>query len=114
MEKITIDDLSKIEIKIGEILKVERIENSEKLLKLTVNFGEENPRTVLSGIARFFENINDLEGRKCAFVTNLVEREMMGLKSQAMILAVSGESDSNSFFSTLNVNSDVPAGVFVK
>lgn len=114
MEKITIDDLAKIEIKIGQVLKVERIEGSEKLLKLAVDFGGENPRIVLSGIAKFFENITDLEGRKCAFVTNLVEREIMGMKSQAMILAVSGQNDDGKFFSTLNTDFSVPKGASVK
>lgn len=52
MEKINIDDFSKIKIKIGKILQAERLEESNKLLKLTVDFGNEDIRTVLSGISK--------------------------------------------------------------
>jgi len=106
---ISIDDFKKIEIKIGHILNAENIEGSEKLLKLSVDFGEEIPRQVLSGIAKHFINPQDLVGKKCAFATNLEPRTMMGLESQGMILAVSGERDG-SFFSLLETNTDVPAG----
>ncbi len=83
----TIDDFKKIEMRIGEILHAEPVEGSEKLLKLSVSFGEEKPRQVLSGIARFFGNGSVLVGKRCGFVTNLPPREMMGLLSEAMILA---------------------------
>ena len=85
----TIDDFSKIEMRIGEILSAEKIEKSDKLLKLKVNFGETEPRQVLSGIAKHFVDPAVLVGKKCAFVTNLEPRPMMGLVSQAMIMAVS-------------------------
>lgn len=107
---ISIDDLKKVEIKIGKILSAEPIEGSDKLLRLSVDFGESEPRQVLSGIKSYFENLSDLVGRKCAFATNLEPRKMMGLESQAMILAVSGDG----FFSTLNVADDTPSGSQVK
>ena len=88
---ITIDDLQKVEIKIGKILSVEEVEGSEKLYKLAVDFGEENPRQVLSGIRKFFER-DFLIGKQFAFITNLEPRKMMGLESQAMILATGDES----------------------
>ena len=105
MEKINIDDFKKLEIKIGKILKVEKIEKSEKLLKLQVDFKEEKPRQVLSGIAKYFKEISELEGRVCAFATNLEPREMMGMVSEAMLLAVS-INDKENKFSTLNVEKD--------
>lgn len=83
---ITIDDFAKVEIKIGTILSVEEIEGSDKLLKLQVDFGEESPRQVLSGIKTWFKP-EDLTNQQAAFVTNLEPRQMMGLQSQAMILA---------------------------
>lgn len=86
---ITIDDFKKVEIKIGEILSVENIEGSDKLLKLKVNFGTEE-RQVLSGIKAYFPDPQQLVGKRCPFVTNLEPRIMMGLESQAMILAVGG------------------------
>ncbi len=90
---ITIDDFHKVEIRVGEILSAEPIEGSDKLLKLRVNFGTEE-RQVLSGIAKFFADPAQLVGKRCAFVTNLAPRMMMGLESQAMILAVGGDGET--------------------
>jgi len=89
-EYISIDDFKKVEIRIGEIKSAEKIEGSDKLLKLTVNFGTEE-RQVLSGIAAYFPDLAALVGKKCPFVTNLEPRKMMGLESQAMILATGGD-----------------------
>lgn len=90
MEPINIDDFKKVEIRVGEILSAEKIEGSDKLLKLRVSFGDEE-RQVLSGIAAFFPEISALVGKRVPFVTNLAPRKMMGLESQAMILATGGE-----------------------
>ncbi len=112
-EPISIDDFKKVEITVGEILSVERIEGSEKLLKLNVNFGlkpsvttedsadqpetglgEQDIRQVLSGIAPYFEDPQVLVGKRYPFVTNLAPRVMMGLESQAMILAAGGDAET--------------------
>jgi len=93
MEPISIDDFKKVEIRIGEIKSAEKIEGSDKLLKLKVNFGTEE-RQVLSGIAAHFPEPHDLVGKKCPFVTNLAPRMMMGLESQAMILATGGDGET--------------------
>ena len=85
---ITIEDFIKVEMKVGKILSVEKIEKSPKLLKLSVDFGEEKPRQVLSGIAKSFEP-EQLIDKKFTFVTNLAPRQIMGMESQAMILAAS-------------------------
>lgn len=90
MEQISIDEFKKVEIRVGEIKSAERIEGSDKLLKLKVNFGTEE-RQVLSGIGPFFADITVLVGKRCLFVTNLAPRMMMGLESQAMIMATGGE-----------------------
>ena len=90
MEQISIDDFKKVEIRVGEIIEASRVEGSEKLLKLKVNFGTEE-RQVLSGIGPFFADISVLVGKRCLFVTNLAPRMMMGLESQAMIMATGGE-----------------------
>lgn len=87
-EAISIDDFAKVEMRVGEIVSAEPIEGSEKLLKLKVNFGTEE-RQVLSGIAKH-KTPGELVGKKFAFATNLAPRQMMGLESQAMILAVGG------------------------
>lgn len=88
---ITIDDFLKIEMKIGKVLGAEPVEGSAKLLKLTVDFAEETPRQVLSGIGKYVKP-EDLIGNIFPFVTNLPARPMMGLESQAMILAASDEN----------------------
>ncbi len=106
---ITIDEFKKGEIMIGEIMNVELIENSDKLLKLTVDFAEEKPRTVVSGIKKYFEDPQTLVGVKCAFATNLEPRPLMGIPSEAMILAVSTDTT----FSLLRVSEDTPKGTRV-
>jgi methionyl-tRNA synthetase len=108
---ITIDEFKKGEISVGKILTVGFVEGSEKLLLLTVDFGEEKPRTVVSGIRKYFPDEQTLVGVKCAFATNLEPRPLMGLTSEAMILAVSTD---DGIFSLLRVSDDIPAGAKVK
>jgi methionine--tRNA ligase beta chain len=94
MTNITFDDFAKVEMKIGKILSAELVEGSEKLLKLSVDFAEELPRQVISGIAKQFvtmeadtKTIHNLVGNSFVFITNLEPRMIMGLESQAMIVA---------------------------
>lgn len=102
---IQFDDVAKVEMTIGLIDTVEEIPESNKLYKITVDFGEETPRTILSGIRKFI-TAEELTGKKVAFVTNLEPRPMLGLESQGMILAAS----TNEAFSLLEVNQDIPQG----
>lgn len=125
---ITIDEFKKLEIKIGEILSVEKVPDTDKLLKLSVNMGEEKPRQIVSGIAGFFPDPQSLVGKKCAFAANLEPRVIKGLESQGMILAVNGlkpstdgsseQSDSSGlgegFFSLLETSENVTNGSVVK
>ncbi len=94
---ITIDDFKKVEIRAGKIISAEPVEGSEKLLKLLVDFNEENKRQVLSGIAKYISP-EELVGTTCTFVTNLEPREIIGLKSEAMIMALSGDSPARQIF----------------
>lgn len=102
---ITIDDFKKVEIKIGEIVSVENIDGSDKLLKLKVNFGIEE-RQVLSGIKAYFPDPQVLVGKRCPFVTNLAPRTMMGLESQAMILATGSADTPFALFETTGAPGD--------
>ena len=102
---IQFDDVVKVEMTIGLIIEVEVIEESNKLYKLTVDFGEEETRTVLSGIRKLI-TIEELVGKKAAFVTNLEPRPMLGMESQAMILAASTDDE----FSLLEVGQNIPQG----
>ncbi len=86
----TIDDFTKLEFKTGKVLSCDPVEGSEKLLKLTVDIGEESPRQILSGIAKWYQPA-DLVDKAFVFITNLEPRMMMGLESQGMLLAAGGE-----------------------
>lgn len=90
MDKISIDDFIKIELKVGTVLEASDIEGSERLLKLIVDLGEESPRQILSGIKQWYAP-EDLVDRQFVFIANLEPRMMMGLESQGMILAADGE-----------------------
>ena len=83
---ITIDDFAKIQLKIGQIVTAERVEGATKLLKLTVDIGEETPRQILAGIAESYLP-ESLPGRKIVVVANLAPRKMRGLESQGMLMA---------------------------
>ena len=83
---ISFDDFAKVEMRVGKVLSAEPVEGSEKLLKLSVDFGEEKPRTVVSGIAQHVD-VATFAGSQRVFVTNLEPRMIMGIESQAMILA---------------------------
>ena len=107
---ISIDDFKKVEIKVGKILSASPVEGSLKLLKLSVDFAEDTPRQVISGIAKYFPDAKVLAGKKCAFVTNLEPREIMGLTSQAMIVDASAEE----IISLFEVSDSIPEGTLVK
>lgn len=111
---INIDDFHKLEIKIGLVLSAEKVLDADKLLKLSVDFGEGSPRQIISGISKYFPDPQTLVGKKCAFATNLEPRTIKGLESQGMILAVSGEDEENNFFSLLETSNDVLPGSSVK
>ena len=84
---ISIEDFAKVEMRIGVIRTAERVPDTDKLLRLSVDFGEEQPRQVISGIALYFSDPGTLVGVSCAFVTNLEHRTIRGLVSEAMIVA---------------------------
>lgn len=86
---ITIDDFKKLEIKVGTVLACEKIEGSEKLLKLDFDFGDEK-KQIVSGIANSYQP-EDLIGKQIPVILNLEPRKLMGIESQGMILAASGE-----------------------
>jgi methionyl-tRNA synthetase len=108
---ISFEDFKKIEIRVGKILSAEKIPETDKLLKLSVDMGEESPRQIVSGISMFFPDPATLAGRKCMFVANLEPRTIKGFESQGMIFAVSTEDGK---FSLLEPGADMPAGTLAK
>lgn len=101
---IAFDDFAKVDLRIGQIIEAGRVEKSEKLLKLKVDFGSEK-RQVLAGIGKAYAP-DALIGKTATFVFNLAPRMMMGLESQGMILAV---SDANGL-SILSPDKDIAPG----
>lgn len=103
---INYDDFAKVEVKVGTIVSAERVPDSEKLIRLMVDLGEEKPRQIVSGIQAYVDDVDSLVGEQLPFVTNLTPRKLMGLESNGMLFAV-GEGDT---FSFLIPDRDVPPG----
>ena len=84
---ISIEELKKIDIRVGTIEKVSDVPNSEKLVQLQVNFGDHR-RCILAGIKKERANTSELEGRQTLFVVNLAPRKMAGLISEGMLFDI--------------------------
>jgi len=104
-EQITIDDFGKIDIRIGTIVAAERVPETDKLIKCTVDLGEEEPRTIVSGIAHLREP-EDLVGKQVPYIANLAPRTIKGVESNGMLLAV-GDGEA---FALLHPDTNVPPG----
>ncbi|HEU0219950.1 MAG TPA: methionine--tRNA ligase [Gallionella sp.] len=88
---ISIDDFSKVDLRVAKIVNAEHVEGAEKLLKLTLDIGEEKPRTVFAGIKSAYDP-EKLKGRLTVMVANLAPRKMKFGLSEGMVLAASGEA----------------------
>lgn len=82
---ITYEQFSQMDLRVGHVLKCERKEDAERLLRLTVDFGEEGKRNILSSLYPIFQP-EDLEGKNFIFILNLEPRKFLGEESQGMIL----------------------------
>lgn len=87
MEIIGIEDFLKLDIRLAKVIYAERIEGSEKLLKLKVSLGSEE-RTVVAGIAKHYTP-EEVIGKKILLLANLKSRKILGIESQGMVLALS-------------------------
>ena len=125
---INYDDFSKVELKVGQILSAEKVPATDKLVKLSVDFGSvkaevkkedgtieatetKDVRQIISGISLYFPDAAVLVGKKCMFVTNLEPRTIKGLESNGMILALSADDDK---FSLLEPSVEIPVGTRAK
>ncbi len=84
---ITIDDLERVDIRIGTILEVREIDGSRSLMQLIVDFGDEQ-RSILAGLMGEREDPAEIVGKQALFVVNLEPRRMMGLISEGMLLDI--------------------------
>jgi methionine--tRNA ligase beta chain len=112
---ITFEEFKKVEIRIGKILSAEKVPDTDKLLKLQVDFGEKDPKTnlpavrqVISGIAESWTS-EELVGKKLPFIINLEYRKFKGEESQGMLMATGVEGK----VILLEPSSDVPEGTEV-
>lgn len=105
---IEFDDFTKVDLRLGLIVRAERVPKSDKLLRLRVDLGEAEARQILAGIGEHYDP-EAIVGRRVVVVANLAPRKMMGLTSQGMVLAVSDESG----FATLTVDREIAPGTQV-
>lgn len=110
MTEVTFDEFKKAEIKIGTILSAEKVPDADKLIKLMINLGEENPRQILSGIAMHYEDPSVLVGKQVPVLANLPTRVIRGLESQGMVLYAVGDG----LLTTVEPARAVPNGTAVQ
>jgi methionyl-tRNA synthetase len=109
-QRITIDEFSRIQLRVAEVLAAEAVPKSKKLLKLTVSLGSEQ-RTIVAGIAQHYAPA-DLIGKKVVVVANLEPATLMSVQSQGMVLAGSTEGDGA--LAVLTLDRDLPPGARVR
>ncbi len=108
---IGIDQFAKVQLRVGQVTAAEKVEGSEKLLKLKVDLGEERPpRQILAGIAKHYEP-DALIGRKIVVVANLKPAKLMGQLSEGMLLAA---SDAHGNLELVSPGAVVPPGSVVR
>lgn len=106
---IKIDDFNKIEIKVVEILNVEKVKNSDKLLKFIVNTGKEK-RQIISGIAKWYSKEKEMIGKKVMAVLNLEPIKLKGELSQGMLLTTTEKKK----IQLIEINKDIKIGTTIK
>ena len=86
-DTISIDDIDKLDIRVGSIISVNEVAKSEKLMKLTVDFGD-HKRSILAGIKTERKNPQEIKGKQALFVLNLPPRRMAGELSEGMLFDI--------------------------
>ena len=89
--EIGIEEFEKVQLKVGKVLECKKVENADKLLCSQIDVGEEQPRTIVSGIAKFYTP-EEMVGKSVIVVTNLKPVKLRGILSQGMVLCASDES----------------------
>ena len=109
-DEIKFEDFDKVEIRVAEVKEVERVEGSDKLLRFRLDAGDGEDRQILSGIAKFYPNEQELVGKKVQIVANLKPRKMMKkYVSQGMILS----AEHGDQLTVLTVDPSVPNGSII-
>ncbi|NMH32193.1 methionine--tRNA ligase [Streptococcus sanguinis] len=108
-KEIKFDDFDKVEIRVAEVKEVSKVEGSDKLLQFRLDAGDGEDRQILSGIAKYYPNEQELVGKKVQIVANLKPRKMMGRISQGMILS----AEHGDQLTLLTVDERVPNGSLI-
>ena len=109
-DEIKFEDFDKVEIRVAEVKEVERVEGSDRLLRFRLDAGDGEDRQILSGIAKFYPNEQELVGKKLQIVANLKPRKMMKkYVSQGMILS----AEHGDQLTVLTVDPSVPNGSII-
>ncbi len=91
LQQIGIEDFAKVELKVGTVLECKKVEKADKLLCSQIDVGEVNPRTIVSGIAKYYTP-EDMVGKQVIVVTNLKPAKLRGIESQGMVLCAEDEN----------------------
>lgn len=94
---LTYEEFKKLDARVGHIKKVKEVEGADKLLRFEIDFGEEHDRQIVSGIREYFPEYEQLVGKKALYVLNLEPREIKGVVSYGMLVAVDGVDDKPVF-----------------
>ncbi len=106
-ENVAFETFEKLDIRVGTVLACEKLKKSKKLLKFHIADGTPEGRTILSGIAAFYDDPQVLVGRQVLFVANFAPRQMMGHESQGMLLSA---VDADGSLSVVTTTKEVKAG----
>ena len=106
-DTVSFEDFEKLDIRVGLVKDCQKVKKSKKLLQFTIDDGTGTDRTICSGIAAFYENPEELIGKRILFVANFAPRKMMGIESQGMILSA---VDADESLSVVTTTKDVKPG----
>ena len=110
METITIEQFSSIVLVTGHIISVDSIPESQKMLRFSIDIGEPEPRTILSGIGQHY-TLDELRNKRCVVVANLTPRPMLGFVSNGMLICTTHTDDEgNEVVRIVEPTSGVPIG----
>ena len=103
---VSFEDFEKLDIRVGTIKNCEKVKKANKLLKFTIDDGTGTDRTIVSGIAKFY-NPEELIGKQVCFIANFAPRKLMGIESQGMILSAENHDGS---LSVTRIDREVKSG----
>lgn len=110
ISEITIDEFAKIQLKVGKVVECQKVEKADKLLCSKIDLGEGQPRTIVSGIAKYYTP-EEMVGKQVIVVTNLKPVKLRGIESQGMVLCASDEQGN---LAIISPEKDMTAGCEVR